>query len=311
VATRADVRSDVSGLLGADANLSSAEINTLIQLRLDHLYETVRWSRRVKEFSLTTVAQTSSTSATTVTVTNGSATVTSAGTPFTSAMVGYRIAISSGQPYWIDTFVSSAEITLGDGEGTAVTYQGDDDTAASWRVFKTLYSLPADADEVLSLASLLGQVEELDGGRDALDRLDFDRSTTQDLPTRWVYAGIDSSGYRRIELWPVATTADVLTGQYARTTPTLSDSSVIPFNRALLVYGVAADCFNVLAEKTGDENFRALALFYERKHNEVKADVLPIEYERMGLPTSLGRVPSGRGRLRNTDYSVDHQIEEP
>ena len=138
MATRADVRSDVSGLLGADANLSSAEINTLIQLRLDHLYETVRWSRRVKEFSLTTVAQTSSTSATTVTVTNGSATVTSAGTPFTSAMVGYRIAISSGQPYWIDTFVSSAEITLGDGEGTAVTYQGDDDTAASWRVFKTL-----------------------------------------------------------------------------------------------------------------------------------------------------------------------------
>src|SRR3990170_3374043 len=126
VATRADVRSDVSGLLGADANLSSAEINTLIQLRLDHLYETVRWSRRVKEFSLTTVAQTSSTSATTVTVTNG------------SAMVGYRIAISSGQPYWIDTFVSSAEITLGDGEGTAVTYQGDDDTAASWRGFKTL-----------------------------------------------------------------------------------------------------------------------------------------------------------------------------
>ena len=65
MATRADVRSDVSGLLGADANLSSAEINTLIQLRLDHLYETVRWSRRVKEFSLTTVAQTSSTSATT------------------------------------------------------------------------------------------------------------------------------------------------------------------------------------------------------------------------------------------------------
>lgn len=303
MATRDDIVTDVTTLLGTDPHLSTAEIQTLVQLRYSHLYDTFLWSRRLRDFTISTVAQVSSTTSDTVTVTNASATVTSAGTPFTSAMTDRQIALGDMPGYLFLTYVSTSEITLHDGEGTAVTWPGDTESGVSWRIFNTLYSLPLDADAVLSIGSDIALVE-VDGGRGTLDEWDPERETTADPVTHWCYAGVTgAAGRRKIEVWPTPSAARILRGQYARSVPTLGASTVIEFNRALLVYAAAADCLGMLYAKTGDESYKETGLFYERKSRELEADIKPREQERLSLPTSIGRGP----RRLGADFYVDHQ----
>src|SRR3990167_562329 len=307
MATQADISADVAALVGTDPQLSSAERTTLIQLRYEQIAETFLWSKSLREFTLTLVAQTSSTSSDTVTATLSDGTVTSAGTPFTSGMAGRSIQIGSElQRFEIDTFTSTAEIELGDGESAAATWPRATASSLTWRVFQTIYALPATGDTLVSLAGDF-VIAEMDGGRPALDMIDPDRSTTSDHPTSWCYAGVNSSGARRIEVWPVPTQARILRGQMGRAAPTLAAGTAIDVNRGLLVFFAAADCLNMLYAKTGDESYQKLALFYERKGNEVEADIKPKELEKLNPPTSIRR---GRGvRLRGTDFEVDHDLE--
>lgn len=308
-ATLNDIIADVQGLIGTDPQASTGEITTLIQLRYEHIYETFSWSRRRGDFVLSLVAQVDSDDDDTVSVTNGSAIVTSAGTPFTSGMAGRAIAIADEPMYFfINSVTSTAIVRLGDGLGNEVTWNGDTDSDLSWRVFKTLYSLPSNAAGVISL---VGQrpLEEYDGGRDAIDQDDPYRLMTAVTPTKWLYAGEDSSGNLQLEVHGVPTAARVLRGQYLKRAATLTGSTVIPVNRALLAYCAAADVLNMLHAKTGDQSYKDLALFYERKSNEVKTDVEVVDLERQSLPSSIARAP--RSGLAGTDWEVSHQLDTP
>lgn len=307
MATRADILADVDNLCGNDPQLSDTEINTHIQLRYEEIYETFLWSKSLREFTLTLVAQTSSASTNTVTATLGDGTVTSAGTPFTSGMAGRSIQIGSEpQRFEIDTFTSTAEIELGDGESAAATWPRATASSLTWRVFQTLYALPSTGDTLVSLSGDF-PLEELDGGRSMLDTIDPDRSTSSDHPTSWCYAGVTSTAARRIEVWPVPTQARILRGQMGRSAPTLVGTTTIDLNRGLLVYATTADCLNMLYAKTGDESYQKLALFYERKYGEVERDIKPKELEKLSPPTSIRR---WRGvQLSRGDWAVDHDPE--
>ena len=77
----------------------------------------------------------------TVTVANGSKTVTGDGTTFTAGMVGRKIRIESENAYYrIAAFVSVTEVTL------EVVYQGSETSGCTYSIFKDEYKLPADLD---------------------------------------------------------------------------------------------------------------------------------------------------------------------
>jgi hypothetical protein len=305
MATRLEIQTDVLALLGTDPQASAAEVNVLIQLRYSHLYETWHWSRRSRDFVMATVAQVVSDDDDTVTATLGSAVINSAGTPFTSAMTGSYIDIGDLRQHYVVVFVSSSQITLQDGEGAAVTWPLATASGLSWRIFKHRYVLPVTAEALLSLAGDC-EIEEFDGGREAMDRMDPDRSTTGDHPKYWFYDG-EVSGVRAIELWPIPSTVRALRGKFLRVAPTLVDGTETGLNRALMVYAVAGDVYNMLFSKTGDPQYSQLALFYERKHDEVARDLKPIDLERTSPPTTLRRTRRGLG----ADYYVSHLDEAP
>ena len=78
----------------------------------------------------------------TVSVTNGSKTVTGSGTTFTSAMAGRKIRIKNENAYYrISAFVSTTEITLEN------NYQGSTDSALTYKIYKDEFRLNADVDK--------------------------------------------------------------------------------------------------------------------------------------------------------------------
>lgn len=77
----------------------------------------------------------------TVSVTNGSKTVTGSGTTFTSAMVGRKIRVGTNNSYYrIASYSSATSITLD------IAYQEDTASGSTYVIYKDEYRLPADMD---------------------------------------------------------------------------------------------------------------------------------------------------------------------
>lgn len=307
MATRDDIRTDVDSLTGTDPQLSDAEMNTFIQLRYEQLYDAFLWPRKLRDLTISVTAQLNSTSTTLATATNGDATVTFAGTPITSTYASFWIQIAGDPQRFLINRTSSSEIELEDAEGTAVNWAAATGGSKAWRAFRTIYTLPTTAESLLSLAGDF-PIEEMDGGRTELDRIDPDRSASSAHATHWVYTGVNSSNTVEIELWPVPTSNRVYRGQFARRAPTLAATTTIDIPRGVLVYAVAADSLNMLHAKTGDAAYQTLALFYESKAKNVAQEIKPIELERLSLPTTLKRRSGALGGLRGTDFEVDHDL---
>lgn len=308
MATLNDLVIRVQNLLGSDPSLGSTEVESMAQTRYEHIYETFLWSRKLRDFIIQTVAQVSSDSTNTVTVTNGSSLIASVGTPFSAAMVGRQIQLGSElQYYFVNSVPLSGQLELGDGEGNAVTWVGATANGVSWRIFQTIYLLPDGADAVYTLSGRF-PVEELDGGRDTLDHSDPYRHETNTDPRYWMYAGESSLSVKEIELWPVPTAARLLRGQYIKKAPTLASLSTIDISVPYLTFAVTADCCGMLHAKTGDQSWATLQLFYERKAAEVGADVMPTELTRLSLPRTIARAPRISG-LGMTDYGVSHHLD--
>ena len=87
----------------------------------------------------------------TVSVTNGSATITGSGTTFTAAMVGRKFRVGSQSAFYIiSAFVSTTEVTL------ETTFQGTTASAQTYSIFQDEYLLRADVDYYKTLR----QIEE-------------------------------------------------------------------------------------------------------------------------------------------------------
>lgn len=87
----------------------------------------------------------------TITITDGSKTVTGSGTTFTAAMVNRKIRFASQTGYYrISAFVSTTELTL------EAPYSGDSLSGETYSIFKDEYKLAADVDTY----KILRQVED-------------------------------------------------------------------------------------------------------------------------------------------------------
>src|SRR3990167_11349523 len=301
-----DIVTRVQNLLGTDAQLSDAEIRSMAISRYEILHDAHPWSKRRKEFVINTVGQITSNSGVLVTATDGSATVSSAGSPFGSTYNDMQIQIGSQRQYYFVSYNAATNISLEDGNGNAATWPAATVGANTWRLFQTRYNLPTDSDILISLGYDY-PIPEFDGGRPALDNADPHRESVGADIRRWVYAGV-SGTTRQIEVWPVPTAARTLRGQYlteaAQITATYTISNVHP---AVLTYAIAADCYNMLWSKQGDPFLKELALFYEKKATEALNDILPHEVSRNNPPTSIYRQRRRFGK--GTDWEVDHDLD--
>lgn len=117
-----------------------ALVTRSIQHALERVYEWHDWPYYIQDNGVIETIAPYETG--TVTVTNGSKTVTGSGTTFTSAMVGRKIRVSSATSYYrISAFVSATEITLQN------AYQGDTASAQTYKIYKDEYRLNADVDK--------------------------------------------------------------------------------------------------------------------------------------------------------------------
>lgn len=314
MARLSDITNRIIVLLGTEASLTPDEVNSLVQTRYEHIYEIWSWSKRPRDFTISLTPQRDSDASTTVTVTNSSATVTALGTPFTTAMTGAQFQVGAERQYFFVKFVSASTVLLQDGEGNDLLWPGATASGQSWRLYKTIYTLPTDAGSIISLVGTY-PIDELDGGRTRLDEMDPDRQTTNDHPNYWLYAGANSQAFtREIELWPVPTQARLLRGQYNRKAPDLKPNSLIDLPIPLLVYSGAADACHLLHAKQGSEEtmWENKALFFERKAEEVRKDFEIVELELTSPPTHIGRSSQDRhSQFAGTDYEVSHHLERP
>lgn len=305
-----DIVTRVQNLLGTDAQLSDAEIRSMAIARYEVLHDAHPWSKRRKEFTINLTAVSSNGEGAEVLVTLDSATVTSSSTPWTSANShNKQIKIGSEQQYYFASFDSTSQLTLVDGNGTSVTWPNATASGNDWKLFQTVYTIPSDADLIMSLAYNY-PLEQIDGGRAYLDRMDADRQAETSDPTHWCYLGINSSNVRQIEIWPVPTDAKTLHGQYLTEAAQITSTSYINVHPAVFTYAVSADCYSMLFSKTGDESQKHLALFYEKKATEALNDILPYETARNSPPTTLRRTRRyAAGNARYTDWNVDHDTD--
>lgn len=295
-------------LIGTDDQVTNAELLSITQTRLEMMYDAWIWSRTVREFTISLIANISSTSSDEVTVTNGDATVTSAGTPFTTSpsMVGYQIQIGAEPHYFfIDSVTSTSVIELGDGEGNAVTWPRATASGSSWRIFQHRYALPSDCNDVLVLSHDKGDLEEVDGGRVEIDFVDPDRSSTHDPPKRWWYDGESTGNVRGIAVWGNPAAARLLRGWYARIAPALSSGTNIDVPLAPLVYGVAADTLSMLFAKTGAEQYARGSSHFNTIAKSSLRDAVLKDRNRWSPPTTFGK-RSRTPLARDHSFFPDH-----
>jgi hypothetical protein len=202
----------------------------------------------------------------TVTVTEGSATVTGSGTTFTSAMEGRKFKVTGFEEiYTIESVDSTTQLTL-DNE-----YNGDDDDEASYDIFEDEYSLPSDCDHIVSLVQHRHPIKlNLISLRELRRKIPAPDLTDTD-PTHYAYYEPDSSGNQQIILWPPPYRQIVLNMDYKLLiTEMVSDSStpLIPEQyRQILKLMTMADLYG--HEKDDDRT-----TYFEQKVNRMITEMM-------------------------------------
>lgn len=141
--TYAQLQDEVATVIGTGArsgDVMRTSIGRWINQACRRIAYAYPWDERRAEQRISTVA----TYATgTATLTQGSTTVTGSGTTWTSAMVGRKIALGVGQPYYrIATRVSDTEITISD------AYAETTATASAYVIYQDEYDLAATTHSV-------------------------------------------------------------------------------------------------------------------------------------------------------------------
>jgi hypothetical protein len=174
----------------------------------------------------------------TITLTNGSATVTGSGTTFTSGMVGRQLKVN-GFIFTISAFASTTSITIDE------TWLGATAAGNSYTIV-TAYITPTETD-FHAYYSVIDPSNnwKLHLGYDAriLDRIDARRSSTGQ-PYIVAMAGVrNSSGDPMFEIWPHPTAQKMYTYTYERRVPDLTEADTPPtiIRSDILVKGALAD----------------------------------------------------------------------
>ncbi len=284
----------------ADHSLATDPVvGTLLNESHQEELESAEYSRKKTEIIVNTVAEESTG---TFSVTNGSETITGTSTSLSSADVGKYIKFGSANNFYVVKAVSDPTITLGDFNGTTVTYSGDTDTEAAYVMWKRWYSLGTAIESIYAVQYKWPIREMLIS---SLDFLDADRSETGD-PTHYILGPRDSSDLVQIELFPrpsgtIALTFGVIKGH---TTLSGSDLPIVP--GAILLWSAAILTCHYIFAKTRDKRFLELVDRFEQKKAMAKELVKAQDERKFGLPSHIS--PADEHGLAGTDFELDRDL---
>jgi len=231
------------------------------------IWEQVPGQHQEKTDYLTTTVAYESTSVITVTVTNGSTTVTSDGstdTVFTAGMVGRYVQLNGTDPWYrIASRTSATEIELED------AYLGDSDTDCAFSVHTWTWPLASDVQRIIQVT-----VEDETNWSPLriIDRVDFYNSMT--LPLRWEETSAevcfidedDSSGAMLLGIWPVPASASLIRYRYQVAVTELStDSSTSGIPGA----DTAIKCAVLMEAFTFRNRIQEASIWYQRYEREL------------------------------------------
>jgi hypothetical protein len=222
--------------------------------RYRQVWSAVPWNFARQSDELPTVAPIESDS---VTVTNGSATVTetTSDNKWTSAVVGRHFRRGTDNEFYEITAYANNNpdtITLAD------NYIGATGTSAAYSIFQYIYSLN---DEV----GRLEQVYDLSHNRELIPvnitwiNTAFASRLTEGTPQYWAQIGADSNAIQRIALYPVPDDEYLIQYKYVQEAPYITGGAarLVPqVFQSLLKHGWMADYWNwrmAMDDKSGNE----------------------------------------------------------
>lgn len=131
----------------------------------------------------------------TVSVTEGSATITGSGTTWSSAMVGRKFYCGNAT-YEIATFVSTTSMTL------TTVYAGDSASGATYKIYQDQYSLASDVEDVLAMRQENWPSKIQKVGIEVLDNY-YPQRNSFGYPCVYSIIGYDSTGYIKVAVYPI------------------------------------------------------------------------------------------------------------
>ena len=205
-----------TGDLPADPILT----NAWLQSRYASVLERCPWPFLIREATFSTVT---AITAGTVTVTNGSATVTETTSNANgwSSSVETRYFRRSGDSefYPIDTFGNNNPDTL----TLNRTYEGSSGTVLGYIIFQRFYSLASDCRQVIRMAVIDNPTPMREVSQTDMDISVLNRAAEGSPPSVWCQAGRDSSDNMRIEIYPIPDELHGILYHYIQETPTIGD----------------------------------------------------------------------------------------
>lgn len=223
-----------------DSSATLDDLKKYLNMAASDIWNRYPWDeRKVRSFVTTYAPYTTGT----VSVTNGSQTVTGSGTVFPSDCAGKKFSLGLGQPwYQIDTRDSDTQITLVDNYAEATA------SAQTYRVWDDRVSLPSDCVELLKLWYQDGdeqyELQQVSAARmdewnhvpESADRPYWSMMETQASGVRRIRVGPDApEGTRRIEILYLKSYTDMSAD---------GDLCVVPESRRdIIIHGALAWMF--------------------------------------------------------------------
>lgn len=298
--------SRVRSLVGTHSLATTTVVGEFVNSRHRDLLESYDWSRRKNDILISTAVDKT---AGTVTVTNGSATVTGSGTAWASGDVDRTLTIGSNTySLWnVKTAPSATSLTLGDRNGTSVVYPGDTAAGLAYVMFTQFYELGAGIEQILSV-KYKTDIREVSEG--FLDNLDPNRSATGSDPMYFARGSRKLSGTNdivRIELYPRPSDAVVINVKVELGHTTLSSTMNPIVPSGPVQWGAAIDTCYFLKAKTKDDTWIGLAREFAASYQESLEFERAQDARKVGVIQQVQDIHGGVG-LDMTDMGLDRDF---
>jgi hypothetical protein len=301
--TFAQIQEAVAVNVGRHALWVEGPANEILAACQREVTEAWQWSYRKRTTFLQTIVPVDTG---TVSIAEGSSTVTGVGTAFTEAMVGRAINLGNAPQYLFITAVDSpTSLEVGDYSLTPFPWGGPDVTGQTYSIWPMIYPLPDDLDTILLPTKdwpLHQKTTEL------FDRLDPLRTSRGD-PDYFAYATqkqVDGTETRGIEFWPIASSVLTLRLPYVRRALDPVAASDIPLCPTELVEKLGtARAARYLRMKTGDQRYTAEATDAMAEFASLIRECVQADVDRFGVPETIseGELQIGSDEWARRDWS--------
>lgn len=246
--------------------------------RYRQIWAAAPWNFARKDALLSVVDDITSDS---VTVTNGSATVTetTSDSKWTSAVIGrYFRKTGDNQAYQISSYANANPDTL----TLDRVYEGTSGTVKGYRIYQNIYSLATDVGQIEFFVDLKNQRELQRVDRAYLDAA-FPNRPDPGPPLYWAPIGRDSNDIQQIELYPIPDAAFGISYRYVQEAPYITggEAKTVPqVFEALLKAGLLSNYWSWRAahdDATGQEQARSG--YYELEFSKQLNEMVVREYQ--------------------------------